>query len=117
MNKYQEALFKIRKSRVIKNSIGGLFSNYEILSIEEVLEEESNKLQELVDKVPYYKELEDKARPKKPNKLTYKLLLDEGWKYECPTCKCAIGINDNASDYMNEDSFCPTCSQAIDWSK
>lgn len=95
MNKYQDALeFLCENSKLTQFNISQL-------------QWASETLQELVDK----------ATPKKPNKLTYKLLLDEGWKYECPTCKCAIGINDNASDYMNEDSFCPTCSQAIDWSE
>ena len=89
--KYQEALFKIRKSRVIEKSVGGVFSNYEILSIEEVLEEESNLLKELVDKAtpkkPYYPELYPSA--------------------SCPVCKSNLGDN----------NFCRECGQAIDWSK
>ena len=106
MNKYQEALNDVIEDDEI------WWTDCDEHGIKVI-----NTLQELVDKAPYYKELEDKATPKKPNKLTYKLLLDDGWKYECPRCKCAIGINPNALDYTQDESFCPTCSQAIDWSK
>ena len=114
MNKYQEALGIY--DEIIKRV--NHYGRYTLIEEElEPLINRFNTLQELVDKAPYYKELEDKATPKKPNKLTYKLLLDDGWKYECPRCKCAIGINPNALDYTQDESFCPTCSQAIDWSK
>ena len=75
-----------------------------VFRVEQIIE--AMKLQELVDR----------ATPKKPIKLDYKLLLDEGWRYECPICKCAIGINTNAFDYTQEEGYCPTCGQAIDWS-
>lgn len=31
-----------------------------------------------------------KQIPKKPKKLTYKLLIDSGWEYECPNCGCKM---------------------------
>lgn len=32
----------------------------------------------------------EKQIPKKPKKLTYKLLIDSGWEYECPNCGCKM---------------------------
>lgn len=104
MNKYQEAIENIE--RETKQD------SYYCDDIDWVRVFDENDVN-----IKLLKELVDKATPKKPNKLTYKLLLDDGWKYECPRCKCAIGINTNAFDYTQEESFCPTCSQAIDWSK
>jgi len=58
----------------------------------------------------------EKQVPKKPNKLTYKFLIDIGWKWECPVCKGAVGENKNAIDYTQEDDYCPSCGQKLDWS-
>lgn len=67
-------------------------------------------LQELVDIVPEYKKLKDKATPKKPIKK-----LDDDFDYEfddsythhyCPNC-----------EYEVDESYCPCCGQALDWSE
>lgn len=67
--------------------------------------EESDKsselLQELVDKVPYYEELEAKATPKKP------IMRDDNEYLECPNC-----------DYpLSKTNYCEHCGQALDWSE
>jgi hypothetical protein len=59
----------------------------------------------------------DKQIPEKPNKCRYEPLIRSGWEYECPSCEKAIGINKFAFDYTDEDSYCPSCGQAIDWSR
>lgn len=97
MIKYQESLNKIKEDYE-ETHCQGMGTCYDF--------EDIKLIQELVDK----------AIPKKPIKLTYKLLLDDGWSYECPRCKCAIGINTKAIDYTQEEGYCPTCGQAIDWS-
>lgn len=67
------------------------------------------------------KEALEKQMPKKPKKLTYKLLIDSGWKYECPNCGCAIGVNKNLmfayGEYLEPyENNCCSCGQALDWS-
>lgn len=58
----------------------------------------------------------EKQIGKKPNKQTYKLLIEDGWDYECPCCRMAIGVNNFVANYTDEDKFCPSCGQRIDWS-
>jgi DNA-directed RNA polymerase subunit RPC12/RpoP len=57
----------------------------------------------------------DKQIPEKPNKCTYEPLIQHGWEYECPSCGKAIGFNRFAFDYTDEDPYCPSCGQKIDW--
>ena len=57
----------------------------------------------------------EKQIPKKPKKLTYKLLLDDGWIYECPACGCACGENKYHSDVTKGDMYCTQCGQMLDW--
>ena len=61
------------------------------------------------------KEALEKQIPKKPEKLTYKLLINEGWIYECPTCGCACGENKYHSDVTKGDIYCTQCGQMLDW--
>lgn len=56
----------------------------------------------------------EKQVPKKPNKLTYKPLLDDGWRYECPTCKGAVGENIYHPEVTDNELFCYSCGQALD---
>lgn len=60
----------------------------------------------------------EKQIPKKPKKLTYKLLIDSGWEYECPNCGLAIGKNKYTDyEYIEEyEEYCQNCGQALDWS-
>lgn len=57
----------------------------------------------------------EKQIPKKPNKMTYKLLVDDGWEYACPTCGRAVGINRNNTDYTQESDYCSECGQKLNW--
>lgn len=73
------------------------------------------KVQELVDKVPYYEKLESKATPKKPKINHYD---NDCTKIICPN-DCGIQLNGLSKD--NEilsftHEYCPKCGQAIDWS-
>ena len=61
------------------------------------------------------KEALEKQIPKKPEKLTYKLLIDIGWVYKCPTCGCACGENKYHSDVTIDDIYCTQCGQMLDW--
>ena len=56
-----------------------------------------------------------KQVPMKPKKLTYKLLLDAGWVYECPTCGCACGENKYHPEVTQDDIYCTQCGQRLDW--
>ena len=57
----------------------------------------------------------EKQIPKKVKKTNYKPFLKDGWKHECPTCGSAVGINSNAYDYTQEDEYCASCCQKLDW--
>ena len=57
----------------------------------------------------------EKQVPEKPNKCSYEPLIRGGWEYECPSCEKAVGLNKFAFDYTDEDPYCPSCGQAIDW--
>lgn len=57
-----------------------------------------------------------KQIPIKPKKLTYKLLLEDGWIYKCPTCGCACGENKFHPDVTKDDIYCTQCGQALDLS-
>ena len=56
-----------------------------------------------------------KQVPMKPKKLAYKLLLDAGWIYECPSCGCACGENKYHSEVTQDDIYCTQCGQMLDW--
>ena len=61
-----------------------------------------------------------KQIPKKPNILTWQLLINAGWKHGCPNCGCAVGMNKHLSfayeEYLEpNESFCCSCGQALDW--
>ena len=63
----------------------------------------------------------EKQIPKKPKTLNYGLLIEYGWKYECPNCGCAVGDNKNLAfaygEYLNlYEDYCCNCGQALDWS-
>lgn len=63
----------------------------------------------------------EKQIPKKPKLLSHGLLIDSGWKHECPNCKCAIGYNKYLGfaygEYLEPyEDYCSQCGQAIDWS-
>lgn len=95
MNKYQKALDIIKSEKDI-----------ECRSLDSIYEEEFDKLQELVDKVPYYEELEAKATPKKVidiNDIEFEM-------YKCPCCNHKWISNGN-------EKYCVNCGQAIDWSE
>lgn len=57
----------------------------------------------------------EKQIPKKVQKLESKILIADGWQYQCPKCKCAVGINQHAEEQTQEDEYCPTCGQALKW--
>lgn len=107
MNKYQEAL-------------DNMYDNYVYGAKQK--EDSCFILQELVDKVPYYKELEDKATPKKPLNIWYGLTEQVG---NCPNCDKKLFepvmelaySKDDDLEYFKEVklSNCNRCGQAILW--
>ena len=56
-----------------------------------------------------------KRAPMKVKEMKYEPLLKAGWHYECPSCGSAVGENDNAIEVTQEDDFCPSCGQKLDW--
>lgn len=59
----------------------------------------------------------EKQIPKKIKPMHYKLLLDSGWRFACPSCGCAVGENVNdTAEVTQQDDYCATCGQRLDWS-
>lgn len=52
---------------------------------------------------------------KKPVVMTYELLIKDGWKFACPYCGSAVGIN-NRYELADKDPYCSQCGQRLDWS-
>lgn len=106
MNKYQEAL------DCVFNTIYGHKAFYKELKQfrEKHKQYPEDVLQELVDIVPEYRELKEWRTPMRPIKK-----LDDDFDYEfddsythhyCPICENEV-----------EDTYCPHCGQALDWSE
>jgi rubrerythrin len=57
----------------------------------------------------------EKQIPKKPKDVTYEPLKKHGWKYCCPVCNLAVGENNYDYENTQEDNFCPSCGQKLDW--
>ena len=55
----------------------------------------------------------EKQLPKKPKKMKYSVLVDDGWKYKCPICGCACGENIYHYDITKDDMYCTNCGQKI----
>ena len=93
MSKAREALFKIRKARVIEKSVGGVFSDYCISSIEETFEEESNLLNEL-------------ATRDEPKSVLHENTMKQFGK--CPVCNSSVAIQFHSD-------FCGKCGNRLKW--
>jgi hypothetical protein len=89
MNKYQEALWKIKEMNIMK------LRHVDYL----VVMPYQDLLQELVDR----------SIPKKPIKVYYNLELIN---YECPHCSELLGFKSLSKTYIN---VCRKCGQAMDW--
>jgi hypothetical protein len=56
-----------------------------------------------------------KRKPMKPERLTYKALLELGWRWQCPNCMAATGENIYHPDVTGDENYCCTCGQKLDW--
>ena len=77
--------------------------------------EEISKLADIVIQDMRISEALAKQKPMKPVPLKYEPLILHGWEYGCPTCEKAVGFNKYAVEYTDEDPFCPSCGQKLDW--
>ena len=100
MNKYEEALEKIRKHCLSSPAYGqgkecGFGSDYDFNN--DGYEYETGLLQELVDK----------ATPKKP--------YGYHTHYNCPSCQKRVRSGKGSSSLIR-DTVCRSCYQVLDWS-
>lgn len=72
---------------------------------------------QLIGTVEECREARERQIPKKPNKMEYKPLFDFGWWYACPSCDCAVGANEYDGEFTQQDDYCATCGQKLDWSE
>lgn len=90
----------------------------------------SNDIKNIQNVIKAIKELEDyysigtveecrdareKQVIKKPKKMEYKPLFDFGWRYACPSCGCAVGENEHDGEFTQQDEYCATCGQKLEW--
>ena len=112
MNKHQEALSSISFTlhyRVKPKTLG------------RCEDENLDLLQELVDKVPHYEKLEERAKPRKLIQLpitTHDEIIIPKYTYKiekvmCDKCGLTSFVVDN---HHNQFKFCKQCGQAVDWS-
>lgn len=83
-----------------------------------------NKKDELVSALAAYEntdltpeqvmELKERDTAKKMLPLTYKPLLEAGWRYECPNCGCAVGENIYHPDVTKNYEHCSMCGQKLE---
>ena len=59
-------------------------------------------------------ELKERDTAKKMLPLTYKPLLEAGWRYECPNCGCAVGENIYHPDVTKDYEYCSMCGQKLE---
>lgn len=60
------------------------------------------------------RELVERDTEKKILPLTYKPLLEAGWRYECPNCGCAVGENIYHPDVTKDYEYCSMCGQKLE---
>lgn len=58
------------------------------------------------------KELVEKTTPKKVRRALH---IANGYKHCCPICSSYVGTISKVGR-IDEDDYCPTCGQALDWS-
>lgn len=103
MNKYQKALDELSYP-LSDSSCGGCKCG------------ESDCSCKKSEAVKTLNELVEKATPKKVNNATREDYMKTGYKHCCPTCGNLVGTI--LSDLtIQEDDYCPTCGQALDWSE
>lgn len=59
-------------------------------------------------------ELKERDTEKKILPITYKPLLEAGWRYECPNCGCAVGENIYHPDVTKDYEYCSMCGQKLE---
>ena len=113
MNKYEDNLIikLINKDKAI-NALIPIMCKYSIepdvqdeiilclLNIKEDIEEE-------------VKSIFEKATPKKVRRALH---IANGYKHCCPICSSYVGTISKVGR-IDEDDYCPTCGQALDWSE
>lgn len=107
MNKYQEAL-----ENIIVYPLKEDCENSPCCQCENQCDFYKMKLHD------YYvlKELVDKATPKKVVKISQKDYIKGSYEHCCPSCSNCVGTI--LRDFeIEENDYCPTCGQALDWSE
>jgi len=86
-----------------------------------IINDDRITLQELINKVPYYEKLEERAKPHKLIRLpitTHDELILPKYTYKiekvmCEKCGLTSFVVDN---HYSQFKFCKQCGQAVDWS-
>lgn len=98
MNKYQKALERIQKSKLIFHVYKGQTEGMKTPRIFDLYHGEIFTLRELVEK----------ATPKRP-----KTYCDDYSYFDCPSCGMTIGFMNE----REEHHYCLNCGQALSWSE
>ena len=60
------------------------------------------------------REAVEKQKAKKILPLRNGLLYEDGWRYKCPNCGCAVGRNVYHPDVTKDFEYCSMCGQRIE---
>lgn len=86
----------------------------------DALDTATNALKEIqqyraIGTVEEFQEAVEKQKPKKILPLDRNgLLYDDGWRYKCPNCGCAVGENIFHPDVTKDYEYCSMCGQKIE---
>jgi rubrerythrin len=100
-NKVFYKVEKIREERINNNIL------------REQLKIEQNENKRLGNRI---KRLESRERPKKVLEVSKEEFKESGYKYCCPKCKMLVGTITKYGD-LEEDDYCPSCGQKLNWSE
>jgi hypothetical protein len=84
-----------------KSDIIESFSKYDVNSVDELMKR--------------FRELTEKAEPKKPYIQQVEIDFYEHDCMECPSCDSFLGYASDCKDEHYQDNYCPHCGQRLDW--
>ena len=109
----------IRELAKIKNDLMSLEylqttdEEYEMLNTAISALEEIQQYRE-IGSLEEFREVVDRQKPKKILPLDRDgLLYEDGWRYKCPVCGCAVGENVYHPDVTKDFEYCSMCGQKI----
>lgn len=103
------------RSIEIVDSLRSLYplQDFEEKAVMEVVEE--LKAYRAIGTIERFRELTEKAEPKKPYIQQAEIDFYEHDCMECPSCDSFLGYASDCKDEHYQDNYCPHCGQRLNW--